>query len=289
MANRLLTDMIQANVIESMVQDKLWATTIAKDIVQYTTQGELGYGSSYQIPIVTDFTVYDFDGTPITPQNTSATSLNIAIDRTKVLNYTIRDSDIKEATALNLAMVYSDQAGQQLAQTVDKDILVTIFNGATTNSTLGAPTSGVALSSSDAIITYVEKVANVLGEANIETDRVIVVPDFMYNGICRALGVSVNNQNIADSIRTGVLQNVFGCDILKSNNAPKAGTSSLATGEYAVLAGKRSCFQFVEGTKIVDSGKDMTLPNTTYNHLGLVYGMGFSQPAGWVRGVVKQA
>lgn len=289
MAFRKLTDFIQADVIENQIIDTLTATNVARNVVTVTSQRELGYGSSYKIPGVgSALTVNQYAGNAITPEQLSSTYASIAIDKFPYISFLLQDSDVVESTALNSGLIYGKRAGEKIATDMDKDVFATMFTGATASATdLGATSASIQIDTGTKALDYLEKFANTLRDAGVESDGAIVIPHFVYTKVARELGVNVNNATIAGAISTNVLPNVFGFDIYAATNLPKGTAGGLLSTEYGCVGLKRSCFQVVEGLIILKSGDSEYHP-ATWNQFGMVYGRGVVNANGIYKGVVRK-
>jgi len=288
MAFRKLTDFIQADVITGFIQDKLYASTVARMITSNPSRATLGKGSSYKIPGTGTLTVNDYSGNTVTPQNLTSTNETIAMDQFPFVNFFLEDSDVDEATALYLAGVYAGEAGEAIAQAIDKYVLRKIKAGAVAAATgLGVTATPIQLNSNIKVLDYLQLFATTLKENNIESDVAIVVPPFMEIAVTRELGVTASNQSVSGMIEPGKIGHLFGCDIYSSTNLPAGVADTLVAGEIAVLGGKRSTFHTVEGLMIVKAGDAEGRP-ATWNQFGQVYGADFSNANGWYTGIVKK-
>ena len=290
MSFRKLTDFIQADVIVALIIDELRARNVAQFIVDAQSASSLGKGSSYKIPGIVDLTVNAYDGTAVTPENVTSKNATILMNKYPFINFYLEDSDVDEASAMPLAIEFARRAAEQIASTIDVDVLGAIEAGATTNSgVLGVTTSPITVSTATNALDYVEDFATVLREANIETNSVIVLPSYVGVKVARELGVNVNNERIAgEGIEMGYISALFGYDVYTSNNLPTGVAGGLASGEYAAIGGKREDFHLIEGLTIVKAGDAETKP-ATWNQFGQVYGRDFSNAAGWYTGVVTKS
>ena len=282
MAFRKLTDFIQEDVIVALIIDELRARNVAQFVVDVQSNSALGKGSSYKVPGIVDFTVNAYNGTAVNPEDATSKNATILMDQYPFINFYLEDSDVDEASAMNIAVANAVRAAEQIASTIDKDVFTAIDAGAQTLAGLGVTGTPIVVSSADDALAYVEVFAETLKEANIETGN-IVLPSYVGVKLASKLGTSVNNERIAgNGIELGFIDNLYGYGIYTSNNTP------LTSGEYTAVGGKADTFHLVTGLTVVKSGDSETKP-ATWNQFGQVYGRGFSQANGWYAGKVSKA
>ena len=86
---------------------------------------------------------------------------------------------------------------------------------------------------------------------------------------------------VTSVLGTGFVGKLFGFDIFESNNLP------VAAGEITVVGGKKNTFQLIDGLTVVKAGDSENRP-ATWNQFGQVYGAGFSNTAGFLKGTVSR-
>lgn len=260
---------------------------VARNVIQNFSNAELGYGSSYKVPAVGNLTVSQYNGTALTNQDATSASSIIPMDQYPITPFYLEDSDVNEATALSLAGVWAGEAGMRIAQIMDTYIFAKLKTGSTVATGCGVTGTPITIATDTAILDYVTKFATVMKEANLDSDAYIVVPSFMQVSLSRSLGVLVQNQIINGAIETGRVGTLFGIDIYASNNLPTGVAGGLAALEFGVIGGKRTCAHLVEGLSVYKSGDSETRV-ATWNQIGQVYGVGVSNAAGVLFGVVKK-
>jgi len=284
MAFRKIVDFIQVDVIVAMVIDSLRAKNVAMNVVSTWTQAQLGQGSSYKVPGIVDMNVIDYNGTAFTPQDAVSTYVRILIDKYPVIPFYLEGSDVSEANALSVAMVWAERAAEQIASKIDKDVFTTIEGGATASATiLGSTGAPITVTTGTQALDYVEAFVTTLREANVEDNTAIVVPHYLGLKVAGEIGRTVNAQDLAtQGIQAGYINTIFGVDLYESNNLPTT------SGVYSVVGGKRDDFALIMGLTSVDSG-DSEFRMASYTKMGQVYGAGFVNSAAWYKGAVKKS
>lgn len=280
MAFRKLVDFIQEDVIVAMIKDKLEKKAVARNVVDVKTQAQLGFGSSYKIPGVGSLTVNNYNGVSIVPEDATSTGSIITLDSYPYVSFYLEDSDVTEANALSVAAAWANEAATRIALSQDAGVFAKLATGATAGTGLGVTGTPIVIVDAQDALDYVEKFADNLRSANVDEGS-IVVPSFIGVKLVSAIGTLGRNDALASVLGTGFVGKLFGFDIFESNNLPKTGA------EITMVGGKKNTFQLIDGLTIVKSGDSENRP-ATWNQYGQVYGSGYSNTSGFIKGTVSR-
>jgi len=122
--------------------------TLFKQIANTDYQGEItGMGDKVNIATTPAIAITDYViGTDMNTEVPTSNSLPLAIDQGKYWNYKIDDIDLVQ-THLNLLNAFASEAGEQMAQTIDTDILHYITLKGYATAVLAVAGTGVAADS----------------------------------------------------------------------------------------------------------------------------------------------
>jgi len=288
MAFRKLTDFIQADVITGYIIDKLRARLTAKGIVEVSTNGALGKGSSFKFTGIGDVTIQNYTGADLTLEDATSTGVVVTLDKFPIGTYTIQNSDIDEASAFNMAMNLAEDVAGKVEQDIDKAVLLKIQTTATDVATLGVTTAPISINTGAEALAYVGAIATKLRELNIETDGVIVLPAYLEILLASELKGAYSPE-VADGIRTGKFATLFGYDIVSSNNLPNGVAGGLAADELSFVAGRRKEAKLILGYTEMEMGIPHPTQPAQINRIGQVYGTKLTNTGAWINGVVKNA
>ncbi len=169
--------------------EKFYSTTVLAAISNTDYEGEIkNKGDKVKIRTRPTITIRDYDANqPLLVERPSSNIVELTIDRGKYFN-TVEDDVMGVQSDINMLTMWADDAAQQMKITIDTDVLDEIYGdvsaynkGATAgrlsaNINLGASSSPIALTSSNAIDKLID-LGQVLDEQNIpETGRWVVIP-----------------------------------------------------------------------------------------------------------------
>jgi hypothetical protein len=171
---------------------KFYAACVLADISNTDYEGEIkDVGDKVIIRTVPDITIRDYTkGQPLVIQRPTSPNVELEIDKAKYFNFICDDID-KHQTDIALMNKWSDDAGQQMAITIDTGVLGDIYadadaanKGATAgkisgNINLGAAGSPLSVTKATVLETMVD-CRTVLGEQNVpKNSRFFTMPEWM--------------------------------------------------------------------------------------------------------------
>jgi hypothetical protein len=178
---------------------KFYAACVLADISNTDYEGEIkDVGDKVIIRTVPDIVIRDYvKGQPLIIQRPQAPNTELVIDKAKYFNFICDDID-KHQTDIKLMNSWSDDAGQQMAITIDTGVLADIYadadaynKGATAGKisqsiNLGATGSPLSVTKATILETMVD-CRTVLGEQNIpKNSRFFVMPEWMSGMIMKS-------------------------------------------------------------------------------------------------------
>jgi hypothetical protein len=178
---------------------KFYAACVLADISNTDYEGEIkNVGDKVIIRTVPDITIRDYvKGQALVIQRPEAPNKELPIDKAKYFNFICDDID-KHQTDIKLMNSFSDDAGQQMAISIDTGVLADIYadavaanKGATAgkislNINLGAAGAPLAVGKATILEVMVD-CRTVLGEQNIpKNSRFFVMPEWMSGMIMKS-------------------------------------------------------------------------------------------------------
>jgi hypothetical protein len=183
----------------SQLVTKFYGTTVFAAVANTDHQGQIqGVGDNVVIRKRAPITIKDYKiGQELDVENPESTATNLPIDNAKYFNVAVDDVDAYQAD-INLMDTFTDEATEQMQQTIDTQILGDIYadvasdnEGATAgtisgNIDLGKAAAPVTVDASSVLKTIVN-LSVVLGEQNVpRTGRWLIIPEWMAGLIMRS-------------------------------------------------------------------------------------------------------
>jgi hypothetical protein len=178
---------------------KFYAACVLADISNTEYEGEIkDVGDKVIIRTVPDITIRDYvKGQPLVIQRPESPNEELVIDKAKYFNFICDDID-KHQTDIKLMNSWSDDAGQQMAITIDSGVLADIYadahadnKGATAgkiSNNINLGVTGTPLSvTKGTILEVMVDCRTVLGEQNVpKGSRFFVMPEWMSGMIMKS-------------------------------------------------------------------------------------------------------
>jgi len=274
------------------IAPKFYKTTVLGDISNTDYEGDVrNKGDSVHIRTRPTVTIRDYEvGGGLTYEKPDSTDVDLLLNRAKYFGAEVNDVDAHQSD-LNLMNEFTDDASEQMAITVDTDVLGGIYSSANASNagvTAGAVSSSFNLGSAAAalsvtkanVIDIITRHCSVLDESNVSGQKWIVLPIWMCNRIMNSdlkdASLSGDETSIIRNGRIGMISDMM---IYKSNSLTVTGSNT------NIIAGVKSCVAFAaQITKV----EDLRNPNDFGDIVrGLnVYGYKVINDTGITHGVV---
>lgn len=275
------------------IAPKFYRTTVLGDITNNDWEGEVKQkGDIVTIRTRPTITVRDYEvGGGLTYEKPTSADLQLNLNRAKYWGVELEDVD-RVQSDLMLMNEFSTDASEQMAITVDADVLGGIYssasasNAGTTAGTvsssfnLGSAASIVSITSAN-VIDYITRHASVLQEANITGQYWMVLPVWMCNRILNSDLKDASLSGDSESIvRNGRVGKIADTTIYMSNQLKVVGSGT------NIISGVKSCVAFASQITKVE---DLRNPNDFGDIIrGLnVYGYKVVNGDGITHGVVQ--
>lgn len=277
---------------------KFYATTVFGTIANTDYEGEISkYGDTVHIRTIPDIVINDYEiGQKLTYENPQGGLVDLDIDQGKTWSFAVDDIE-KLQSDIPYVEKWTDDAGQQLAISIDTSVLASVYSDADADNSgiaagkkssaydLGVTGDPVLIDKTN-ILDWIVDMGSVLGEQNVpETQRWLVLP-VLFCGLIKKsdlkdASLAGDGTSIMRNGRIGMIDRFM---IYASNNI-----ATLVSGtEFAVIAGHPSAITFASQLT-----KNETLRNPdTFGDLarGLqVYGFKTVKGTSLVTSIAKKA
>jgi hypothetical protein len=220
-------------------------------------------GDSVKINEIGDITVNDFTkfsvtgstSTALTWQALTSAQKMLIIDKAKSFSFAVDNVDMVQNSPKVMGEAMA-RAAYAIAEQIDRDVAAVFYANAGYKITAGTVSAGSVLS-------MVAMFARYLDEKNIpQANRFIVVPPFIHQHLLTAISGGVSATAVPKTFNDGYLVNgfvgnVYGMNVLMSNNCPLSGTSTIVTAmdrSAVTYAGQLSKIARVEREDYFDEG-----------------------------------
>jgi hypothetical protein len=236
---------------------KFYAACVLAAISNTDYEGEIkNQGDKVIIRTVPDITIRDYSkNQTLQIQRPESPNKELPIDKAKYFNFVVDDID-KHQSDINLMNKWSDDAGSQMAISIDTGVLADVYadadtynKGATAGAisgdiNLGASGSPLAVTKADILDTIVD-CRTVLGEQNVpKNDRYFVMPEWMSGIIMKSDLKDASLAGDGTSImRNGRLGIIAEFTLYESNLLASVADGGGETA-FHVLAGQRNALSF---------------------------------------------
>lgn len=172
------------------IQIRYYKQNVSKAIVNNSYEGEIkNYGDVVHVNTYPDITISNYvKGQRLAIQMPDSTPTTLTIDKGKSYNFMVDDVDEKQAKP-DLVKTFTDTAGSQMSEEIDKDILQGTYSSAHADNigaTAGAESSSYDMGASTVyenvtktnILDYIVDMGSILDEQNVPNDgsRWVVLP-----------------------------------------------------------------------------------------------------------------
>lgn len=249
--------------------EKFYASTVLGAISNTDYEGEIKtHGDKVKIRTKPTLTIRNYQADQsLLVERPSSNVIDLLIDKGKYFN-TVLDDVMEVQSDINQMAIWSDDAGEQMKITIDRDVLLGILGQATATTnrgtTAGAISGNINLGATGTpvnivgrnpgtgdveVVDWIVRMGLVLDEQNIpETGRWLVLPTWAAAMIkkseLRDASLTGDGQSI---LRNGRLGMVDRFTIYASNLLPKGvitGPPALAANEFAAYAGHPHALTF---------------------------------------------
>ncbi len=290
--------------------EKFYAATVLAAISNTDYEGEItAHGDKVKIRTAPTITIRDYEaGLNLTVERPSAPIVELLIDKGKYFN-TILDDVMKVQADMDMMAMWSDDAGEQMKITIDRQVLLGLMGqaAAVTNRgttagaisadiNLGATTTPLVLAARNPgvgeveVVDFIVRLGQVLDEQNIpEQGRWVVIPSWLSSLIKRSeLRDASLTGDGASILRNGRLGMVDRFTIYVSNLLPFGVPAGLAAGEYAVFAGHSHALTFASQMTNMETLRSESTFGTLMRGLQ-VFGYKVLDPKALVQAIVTNA
>lgn len=244
MAISFIPEIWSAMMLESLKKTLVYA---GPDVVNRDYEGDIqNQGDTVRIRSMSRPTIANYvkGSTSISPEQLTDAQRSLLIDQAKYFAFEVDDIDLAQSVGGEL------ETGLQEAVYGLRDVadqyVAGLHTGVATANALGT----VAVTTPDLAYQTLRDLSVKLDEANVPDEgRYVVIPPW-YHGLLldNSKFVKVNESGTSAGLRNGVVGDVLGFSVRKSNNAP------LVTGDdYAVMAGHPSAISFAEQINKVEA------------------------------------
>lgn len=244
---------------------RLRKNLVFASVVNNDYEGEIsGFGSSVRINEIGAVTVSDYTkGGVLTWQSLSDAQKMLNIDQAKSFAFSIDDVDKAQQNpkVMNAAM---DEASYAISDTIDQFLAGLYSQAGITNTTnMGSKTSPISVSTGN-VLSTISYASRYMDEANVPTQgRYMILPPWLHQKILltETGGVSATatpKEFANGALSSGYVGNLYGFELLLSNNIVSAATSVSAvmacTRAAISYAGQVAMIKAVERESYFDEG-----------------------------------
>jgi hypothetical protein len=249
-------------VWSARLNQKFYAASTFAACANTDFEGDIkNLGDKVIINNIPTITINDYSiGTSLTYEVPTPTSLELPIDKAKYFAFQISDV-IEHQSKPDMMSMFSDDAGQQLKTSIDRECWLATYNGAAAanmGATAGAISAAYNLGTDAApvtvnagnILSTITAMASVLDEQNIpETDRWLVLTPYERQILLNSnLAQAQFMGDSQSALRNGKIGRIDRFDIYLSTLLPKAavdkdwtgGTDNGKVKRHAIVAGHKS-------------------------------------------------
>lgn len=232
-----------AQVLESLKKTQVYTQA---GIVNRDYEGEIsGAGDTVKIRSVGRPTVASYTrNSTITYETLTDAQRSLVIDQSYKFSFSVDDLDKAQAAGNSMEAALTE-ASYSLKDTADQFIAGKYTDAQSANQ-LGT----VSVTSTDLAYTQIRKLSVLLDQANVPSDgRYVIVPPWYYGLLLENdKFVRFDASGTTAGLRNGIVGQVLGFDVLKSNNAV------LVTGDdYAVMAGYPGAISYAEQIVLLEA------------------------------------
>jgi len=209
-------------------------------VVNRSYEGEIAaQGDTVRIRSMGRPTVADYvkNTTTIAPETLTDAERSLVIDQAKYFAFELDDIDAAQTPGgvLEESLVEASFALRDVAD----QFIAARYTEAQVANRIGT----VSVTSADLAYTQIRRLAVILDEANVPQEgRYVIVPPWYYGLLLEnAKFVTVNQSGTSEGLRNGMVGNVLGFDVLKSNNVV-----NVTGDDYAIMAGHPSAITYAE-------------------------------------------
>jgi hypothetical protein len=233
-------------------------------LVNRDYEGEISsYGDSVKINEIGDISISDYSkfvntgstSTALSWQALTSAQKMLYIDHAKSFSFAVDDVDMVQNNPKVMAEAMS-RAAYALADEVDQDIAEAI--GDNSGNIITAMTV-----SSATVLTLISQMARELDENNVPaSERFLIVPPFIHQDLVESFSGGISSTAVPkvfnDSVlMNGFVGNVYGFNVLMSNNCPLTSSTSIVTAFHrsaVTFAGQLSKIMPVSREDYFDQG-----------------------------------
>lgn len=239
---------------------RLQKNLVFASVVNRDYEGEIkGYGSSVKINEIGDINVSNYSsGGTLTWQTLTDAQKILLIDQAKTFSFSIDDVDAAQMNpkVMNAAM---QAASYAIADTVDQFIAGLYAGAGITNSTyLGTATTPISTTTGNVLLTlsYLQRY---MDEANVPTQqRFMVIPPWLHQKILLTevggISATAEPKVFSDDVLTsGYVGQLYGFNLLLSNNTVNAGTAASVIS--AIMGLNRTAISYAGQVSKIDAVK----------------------------------
>lgn len=234
---------------------KFYLSTVFNPISNTDYQGEITkYGDKVHIRVVPDITISDYIiGQGLNYERPTTSDVELDIDKGHYYAFAVNDVE-KVQSDLSYVEKWTDDAGQQMAKTIDSGILSNIYSEADSDNSgvaAGADSKNIDLGVTGTpeavdktnILDYIVDMGTVLDEQNVpDTARWQIMPPIFCGMVKKS---DLKDASLAGDgtsiLRNGRIGAIDRFTIYRSNNIAKNGTTP---EEWNMIFGHPSCLTF---------------------------------------------
>jgi hypothetical protein len=224
-----ITNFIPAVWSKKILTDLL-PKLVALNLTNRDYQGEISnQGDTVNIISPADISISDYSGADITWADVSDSVKQLLIDTAKSFSFQVKDTDKKQSIADILA-IFSRNAGERLAESLDKDLFEVMGLNAHADNTIGSPGSPVVISKTN-IYENIVNASALLSKMNVpRSGRFLVLsPDEIVSLVQSDVVLRSTSQG-DNVVRTGYMGSIAGFDIYESNNLYSPDPATITSG-----------------------------------------------------------
>jgi len=237
MAISFIPEVWSALILSSLKKSHVFAQA---GVVNRNYEGDIAaQGDTVRIRSMGRPTIGDYvkNTTEIAPETLTDAERSLVIDQAKYFAFELDDIDAAQTPGgvLEESLV---EASYGLRDVADQFIAAK-YTEAQADNRIGT----VSVTTADLAYTQIRKLSVVLDEANVPQEgRYVIVPPWYYGLLLEnSKFVQVNQSGTSAGLRNGIVGNVLGFDVLKSNNCV-----NVTGDDWAVMAGHPSAITYAE-------------------------------------------
>jgi len=224
---------IQDKILSAKIKDKLPTKYRYGQVANRNYEGEIKQkGDTVRIISFADITMQDYvkDTNMNAPTALSDSETTLVINQAKSFNVGVDALDMA-TTKLNLMDVLANKASSAIANTVDT-YLASLYTQINTANFIGNDANPIALTKDNAY-DYLVDMGTILDDNDVPAEgRYIIVPNWLHGLLLKDDRFTKSNQLSEKTLVNGVIGEVNGMMVLKSNNVPH-----VSNEKYKIIAG----------------------------------------------------